>query len=70
MSAPTSFGKSFVIDAFIAIKQSSSPAWGTPGTGFSEPSKEAIPSLRPGRARSARGGKLFPKNLKKVEKIP
>ena len=48
----------------------SSPAWGTPGTGFSEPSKEAIPSLRPGRARSARGGKLFPKNLKKVEKIP
>ena len=43
---------------------------GTPGTGFSEPSKEAIPSLRPGRARSARGGKLFPKNLKKVEKIP
>ena len=48
----------------------SSLAWGTPGTGFSEPSKEAIPSLRPGRARSARGGKLFPKNLKKVEKIP
>ena len=46
------------------------PGLGDAGTGFSEPSKEAIPSLRPGRARSARGGKLFPKNLKKVEKIP